>query len=96
MSPVTHCSMNGHSIAPVKMMPSGTAAGISTFRLSVCPQAVISQLGMMRREPSRTPMYQSGWDAEEIAPGSYGPNSQIGLICANVASSASTPNVNRK
>src|SRR5215831_15904165 len=95
LSPVAHRSKNGHSAAPVKMIPSGSANGMSTDSDSVCPRKLISQEGMMRSEPSRMPMYQSGWDAEEIASGVYGPYSQIGLICANVESTTRTPKMKK-
>ena len=95
LSPVAHCSKNGHRPAPVKMMPSGSAAGISTESESVCPRKLISQAGIMRRLPSRTPMYQSGCDADEIASGVYGPYCQTGLICANVASRTSAPKMKK-
>src|ERR1700677_4088076 len=80
LSPVAHCSKNGHSAAPVKMIPKGRANGMSTDIDSVCPRKLISQAGIMRSEPSRMPIYQSGCDAEEIASGVYGPYSQTGLI----------------
>ncbi len=50
---------------------------------------------MTRSAPSRMPRYQSGWLAEEIASGLYGPYSQIGLICATVASTASAPKMKK-
>jgi len=77
------------------MTPSGSANGISTDRDSVCPRKLISQAGMTRSAPSRMPRYQSGWLAEETASGVYGPYSQIGLICANVASTASVPKMKK-
>ena len=40
-------------------------------------------------------MYQSGWEAEEIASGVYGPYSQTGLIWANVASMTSAPKMKK-
>ena len=40
-------------------------------------------------------MYQSGWEAEEIASGVYGPYSQTGLICANVDSTTSAPKMKK-
>ena len=39
------------------------------FQLIVCPNAVVSQLGMMRNMPSRNPMYQSGWEPAVICEG---------------------------
>src|SRR5580693_2290843 len=77
------------------MIPRGSANGISTDMDSVCPRKLISQAGMTRRAPSRMPRYQSGWLAEEIASGEYGPYSQIGLICANVARTDSTPKMKK-
>ena len=56
LSPVAHCSKNGHSAAPVKMRPSGSSAGMSTDSDTVCPRKLISQAGIMRSEPSRMPM----------------------------------------
>jgi hypothetical protein len=88
-SPVAHRSNHGHSAAPVKMRASGKANGMNTLSDRVCPRKLISQAGMMRSEPSRIPMYQSGWEADEIASGVYGPYSQIGLTWANVESSVS-------
>src|SRR6266851_7810972 len=88
LSPVAHCSKNGQNAAPPRIMPSGSANGMSTLSESVYPRKFISQAGIIRSEPSRIPMYQSGCDADEICTGLYGPYSQIGLICANVESSA--------
>ena len=56
LSPVAHCSKNGHSPAPVKMMPNGIAAGMSTLKLIVCPRKFHSQAGITRSAPSRMPM----------------------------------------
>lgn len=50
--------------------------------------------GMIRNAPSRKPTYQSGWEPVDTAAGWYGPYSQIGLICANVASAVSTAMAN--
>ena len=69
LSPVAHCSNHGHSAAPPRMIVSGSANGMSTLSDSVCPRKLISQAGMTRSEPSRMPMYQSGWDADEMATG---------------------------
>src|SRR6266849_6935364 len=89
LSPVAHCSKNGQNAAPPRIRVSGNANGMSTLSESVCPRKLISQAGIIRSEPSRMPIYQSGWDADEICIGLYGPYSQIGLIWANVASSTS-------
>ena len=32
LSPVAHCSKNGQNAAPAKMMPSGSANGMSTLQ----------------------------------------------------------------
>src|SRR6516225_352594 len=88
LSPVAHCSKNGQSVAPPRMTVSGTANGMSTLSESVCPRKLISQAGIIRSAPSRMPMYQSGWEADEIATGVYGPYSQMGLIVAKAESSA--------
>ena len=95
MSPVAHRSKNGHSAAPPKITPSGTMNGMSTLRVTVCPRKFSSQGGMMRSAPSKMPRYQSGWDAEEIASGVYGPYSQTGLICANVDSATRAPKMKK-
>src|SRR6266849_6999967 len=95
LSPVAHCSKNGQNAAPPRMMVSGSANGMSTLNVTVCPRKFHSQAGIMRSAPSRMPMYQSGWDADEMATGEYGPYSQIGLIEAKVASSAHAPNMKK-
>jgi hypothetical protein len=95
LSPVAHCSKNGHSPIPVKMMPSGNNAGMNTDSDSVCPRKLYSHAGIMRSEPSRKPMYQSGCDADEIASGVYGPYSHTGLIWQNVASRTSPPKMKK-
>src|SRR5215467_2381598 len=95
LSPVAHRSNHGQMAAPPKMMPRGSANGMSTLSDSVCPRKLISQAGMARSEPSRMPMYQSGCEADEMATGEYGPYSQIGLISANVASSTSAPKMKK-
>jgi len=69
LSPVAHCSNHGQNAAPPRIMVSGSANGMSTLSDSVCPRKLISQAGMTRSEPSRMPMYQSGWDADEMATG---------------------------
>jgi hypothetical protein len=56
LSPVAHRSKNGQSAAPPKMMVSGTANGMSTLNVTVCPRKFHSQAGMTRSEPSRMPM----------------------------------------
>src|SRR3974390_2908867 len=95
LSPVAHRSKNGQNAAPPRITVSGTMNGMSTLSDSVCPRKFHSQAGIMRSEPSRMPMYQSGCEADEIATGVYGPYSQIGLIVANVASTAHAPKMKK-
>src|SRR5579863_3869590 len=95
LSPVAHCSKNGQNVAPPRMIVNGSANGISTLSESVCPRRLYSQAGIMRSAPSKMPMYQSGWEADEMATGVYGPYSQIGLIWANVARKAHAPKMKK-
>jgi hypothetical protein len=68
---------------------------MSTLKVTVCPRKFTSQPGMIRTAPSRMPGYQSGWEAEEMASGVYGPYSQTGLICANVDSRTRAPKMKK-
>src|SRR5215469_1668836 len=95
LSLVTQRSKNGQITAPPRMIPRGRAKGMSTDSVSVCPRKLTSHEGMIRSAPSRIPRYQSGCEADEIANGEYGPYSQTGLICANVASSVSAAKMKR-
>ena len=74
-------------------MPGTTSEGISTLNDSVWPHRFHSQFGIMRREPSRKPIYQSGWEPALIWSGVYGPYAQIGLICTRPASRKTTPKI---
>ena len=56
LSPVAHRSKNGQNAAPPRMMPRGSANGMSTLNVTVCPRKFHSQAGMTRSEPSRMPM----------------------------------------
>ena len=56
LSPVIHCSMNGHSAAAVKIAPSGTRPGMKTLKLKVCPTTFHSQGTITRSAPSSMPM----------------------------------------
>ena len=72
--------------------PAGSStAGMKTFHTNVWPATFVTIPGMIRREPSMKPMYQSGWELAESMAGLYGPYSQIGLIWATVAKVAITP-----
>src|SRR4029077_13929449 len=70
--------------------------GMNTLNGIVCPATFHSQAGMMRSAPSSNPMEKSGWAREVMPEGLYGPNSQMGFICANVDISASTAKMKRK
>ena len=92
--PVIQPSISGYAATTVKNSPGTITAGISTSSDSVCPPNESSQAGMSRSAPSRKPMYQSGTEPALMLPGSYGPNSHTGLICAAAPSATSTAPVN--
>ena len=73
LSPVAHCSKNGQNAAPPRMHGQRQRERDEHAERIVCPRKFHSQAGIMRSEPSRMPMYQSGWDADEIGQGVYGP-----------------------
>ena len=60
------------------------------------PKADVSQLGMVRRAPSRKPMYQSGWEPADTWSGMYGPKIQIGLIVTRPPMRAMMPKTMKK
>ena len=85
---------------PMKNSRGSATAGMKTFHMIVCPPVTalpkfVSTPGISRSAPSRKPMYQSGCEPLLTFSGLYGPNSQIGLICATVASTASAAKTNR-
>src|SRR5664280_1622374 len=78
------------------MIPGRTTPGIRMFSGIVCPKARISQPGLSRSDPSRKPMYQSGWAPALTWEGLNGPYTHTGLICARPPNAATTPNTRKK
>ena len=73
------------------------AAGTSTARVQVPPNATISHPGgISRRAPSTNARYQSGPAPAVAWPGSEGPYSQTGLTVTNAPVRASTPKTMKK
>jgi hypothetical protein len=72
-----------------------TTPATNTFHMTVWPAKSVSHAGISRSAPSRKPTYQSGCDVLEEMAGSYGPNSQIGLIWAIAPKTARTPNTKK-
>src|SRR3954453_19343978 len=87
--------MNGDAAANVVRIPGNTTVGQNKGGTVWC-QSLISHDGNRRVDPSRNIMYQSGCEPEDTERGSYGPNSQTGLICAKPPSAASAANTMKK
>src|ERR1700759_1615251 len=70
---VAQDSMFGYNAMSVNMIPGMITPGIRMFQLIVWLKMCVSQLGIMRSEPSRNRMYQSGWEPADTCAGLYGP-----------------------
>src|SRR3954469_13619097 len=73
------------------MAPAMTTVGQNSAGMWYLLPKLMSHGGKSRVEPSRKPMYQSGWEADDTCAGLYGPHSQIGLICTRPPRAAHTP-----
>ena len=92
---VSLASRNGYAPASVNRIPGSTTVGQNKGGIVWC-QTRISHEGNRRVDPSRKPMYQSGWEPADTCAGSYGPNSHTGLIWASPPSPAQTANTMKK
>src|SRR4029078_1800937 len=88
---------NGYAKArPIRIVGSTTVGQKTAGTVYRPNRPWISHDGNRRVEPSSMAMYQSGCEPELTWAGLYGPNSQIGLICANPPSPARTPKTMKK
>ena len=76
--------------------PGSTIAGMMMFQEIGIPKNQVSQFGMMRRAPSRKPMYQSGWEPALTWSGVKGPKTQIGLRVTRPPMRAMMPKTTKK
>src|SRR5690625_680639 len=95
-SPVIQRSTNGHAPRSANITPGNIAPGKSMFQLHVCPKNVDSQAGMIRNEPSRNPIYQSGCEPAVTSEGLYGPYCQTALTSNRALMTTMKPKTMKK